>query len=159
MPLPEVFVWTRFGTEAGQPIEEIIERKELERRANGGVFLWGLEQAVQKAAQAPGLKGYFRSSAEVLFDIWFGLMPPLMFIATLGLMVVEFTPLMHWLSVPLIPVLEVMQVPEAASAAPAKDRRMVRVLVNRTSTKADSASTAARVMASPGLTAPVTSGR
>ena len=26
MPLPEVFVWTRFGTEAGQPIEEIIER-------------------------------------------------------------------------------------------------------------------------------------
>ena len=42
MPLPEVFVWTRFGTEAGQPIDDIIERKECERRANGGVFLWGI---------------------------------------------------------------------------------------------------------------------
>ena len=42
MPQPEVFVWTRFGTEAGQPIEDIIERKERERRDNGGVFLWGI---------------------------------------------------------------------------------------------------------------------
>ncbi|WP_227267727.1 hypothetical protein [Roseobacter weihaiensis] len=42
MSLPEVFVWTRFGTEAGQSIEDIIERKERERRENNGVFLWGI---------------------------------------------------------------------------------------------------------------------
>ena len=42
MSLPEIFVWTRFGTEAGQSIEDIIERKERERRENSGVFLWGI---------------------------------------------------------------------------------------------------------------------
>ena len=56
MPLPEVFVWTRFGTEAGQRIEEIIERKELERRANEGVFLWGIGNNI-----APSLPTLLRS--------------------------------------------------------------------------------------------------
>ncbi len=95
------------------------KQSEDEMPPKAGLMRWGLEQGMKKAARAPGIRGYFRSSAEVLFDIWFGLMPPLMFIATLGLMVVEFTPLMQWLSVPLIPVLEVLRVPEAASAAPA----------------------------------------
>lgn len=56
MPLPELFVWTRFGTEAGQPIEDIIERKERERRANGGVFLWGIGNNI-----APSLPALLRS--------------------------------------------------------------------------------------------------
>ena len=42
MPLPDAFVWTRFGTEAGQSIEDIIARKERERQQNSGVFLWGI---------------------------------------------------------------------------------------------------------------------
>src|SRR5689334_16901759 len=36
-PLPLLFCWTRFGTEAGEPIEAILERKEREREATGGV--------------------------------------------------------------------------------------------------------------------------
>jgi hypothetical protein len=44
--LPQIFCWTRFGTEAGEPIEQIIERKEAERRANGGVFFWGIGNSV-----------------------------------------------------------------------------------------------------------------
>jgi nucleoside recognition membrane protein YjiH len=46
-------------------------------------------------------------------------MPPLVVIGTLGLVVVEFTPVFTWLSYPLVPLLEVMRVPEASSAAPA----------------------------------------
>jgi nucleoside recognition membrane protein YjiH len=46
-------------------------------------------------------------------------MPPLMVIATVGLMVVEYTPVMTWLSYPLIPLLELLQLPEASAAAPA----------------------------------------
>lgn len=42
MNLPRFFCWTRFGTEAGQPIEQILERKEQERLANNGLFLWGI---------------------------------------------------------------------------------------------------------------------
>jgi hypothetical protein len=46
MPLPRHFCWTRFGTEAGQLIERILWRKEEERLLNGGVFLWGIGNAV-----------------------------------------------------------------------------------------------------------------
>jgi len=44
--LPLAFCWTRFGTEAGQSINEITRRKEEERRANSGLFLWGIGNAL-----------------------------------------------------------------------------------------------------------------
>lgn len=44
--IPRYFCWTRFGTEAGQGITEIIERKERERQAGNGMFLWGIGNAV-----------------------------------------------------------------------------------------------------------------
>jgi len=39
---PRAFVWTKFGTEAGERVPSIIGRKETERRSNGGLFLWGV---------------------------------------------------------------------------------------------------------------------
>lgn len=47
--LPLFFCWTRFGTEAGQSTDYILRRKEEERRANNGVFLWGIGNAVGSA--------------------------------------------------------------------------------------------------------------
>jgi hypothetical protein len=38
----EYVCWSRMQTEAGQELEEIIARKELERRAGEGIFLWGV---------------------------------------------------------------------------------------------------------------------
>jgi hypothetical protein len=63
--LPHHFCWTRFGTEAGEPIEAILERKEAERRANDGVFMWGIGNSV-----APGLTELLarEPSPEVLFS-------------------------------------------------------------------------------------------
>ncbi|MBL8180001.1 MAG: hypothetical protein JNL64_00135 [Blastocatellia bacterium] len=46
LELPAIFCWTRFGGEAAEPIEEILFRKEKERLANGGVFLWGIGNAI-----------------------------------------------------------------------------------------------------------------
>lgn len=46
MPVPGCFVWTRFGTEAGQSIADILHRKEDERKANRGVFYWGIGNAI-----------------------------------------------------------------------------------------------------------------
>ena len=46
MSLPVHFCWTRFGTEAGEPTDEILGRKELERVRNGGIFLWGIGNAL-----------------------------------------------------------------------------------------------------------------
>lgn len=46
MLFPNSFVWSRFGTEAGQTIGSILLRKEQERLANDGVFFWGIGNAV-----------------------------------------------------------------------------------------------------------------
>ena len=65
MPLPECFCWTRFGTEAGEPITHILERKEAERAANDGVFVWGIGNAV-----GPSIRELVRRGPkpEVLFS-------------------------------------------------------------------------------------------
>ena len=49
MNLPETFVWTRYGTEAGSSFADILRRKDLERAANGGVFLWGIGNNVSSS--------------------------------------------------------------------------------------------------------------
>ena len=63
--LPPHFCWTRFGTEAGETIDAILERKEIERRRNGGVFLWGIGNAIGPSMRE--LVGRV-SSPEVLFS-------------------------------------------------------------------------------------------
>jgi hypothetical protein len=47
--LPEAFCWTRFGTEAGEPADAILVRKERERAGNEGVFFWGIGNSVAPA--------------------------------------------------------------------------------------------------------------
>ena len=44
--LPDYFVWTRYGTESGEAVESILARKEQERQAAGGIFLWGIGNSV-----------------------------------------------------------------------------------------------------------------
>lgn len=82
-------------------------------------FQRGIHSALHKASVAPGLNSWFRSSVSNVTDIWFGLMPPLIFIGTAGLVIAEYTPIMYWISLPYVPLLELLQIPEAAKAAPA----------------------------------------
>lgn len=48
--IPEIFCWTKMGTEAGQPLATILHRKELERSAGGGTFAWGIGNSLGEAA-------------------------------------------------------------------------------------------------------------
>jgi hypothetical protein len=63
--IPKHFCWTRFGTEAGETIDQIIRRKEIERLRNGGVFLWGIGNAL-----GPSMRELLRREAtpQVLFS-------------------------------------------------------------------------------------------
>jgi len=65
MLIPSAFCWTRFGTEAGETVEEILARKEKERLATGGTFYWGIGNAI-----GPGVTELLRRTAapEVLFS-------------------------------------------------------------------------------------------
>jgi hypothetical protein len=46
VPIPRQFCWSRFGTEAGENIDAILSRKNEERVANSGIFLWGIGSAL-----------------------------------------------------------------------------------------------------------------
>lgn len=50
--IPEYFCWTKYGTEAGEDISSIFERKEAERVAGGGTFLWGVGNAIGPSVDA-----------------------------------------------------------------------------------------------------------
>lgn len=49
-PIPDIFCWTKMGTEAGQSLAAILHRKELERSAGGGTFAWGIGNSLGGAA-------------------------------------------------------------------------------------------------------------
>jgi len=44
--VPGLFCWTKMGVEAGQDLRSILRRKELERQAGDGVFVWGIGNSV-----------------------------------------------------------------------------------------------------------------
>lgn len=52
MELPKHFVWTRYGSEAGQSAHAILQRKERERQIAGGVFLWGIGNSIAPSVRA-----------------------------------------------------------------------------------------------------------
>ncbi|MEC4726413.1 YjiH family protein [Shewanella sp. D64] len=82
-----------------------------------GVFSWGLEQALNKASKAGGLKHTFNDGMKNVIDMVFGVIPVVMAIGTLALIVAEYTPIFDYLGMPFIPLLELLQVPEAAAAS------------------------------------------
>ena len=47
MDLPDAFCWTKYGDEAGEAVSSILQRKETERAANGGTFLWGIGTSIR----------------------------------------------------------------------------------------------------------------
>lgn len=83
------------------------------------LFKSALSNALTRAENAPGAANLVRTGFHNLFDIWFGLMPPLIAIGTLGLVIAEHTPVFQWLSYPLVPLLELVRLPESAAVAPA----------------------------------------
>jgi hypothetical protein len=47
--VPSVFCWTKMGSEAGQSLDDILRRKDLERQCGRGVFAWGIGNSVGPA--------------------------------------------------------------------------------------------------------------
>lgn len=45
--VPKFFLWSKIGTESGESLQVIIRRKEVERKACGGVFFWGVGNSVR----------------------------------------------------------------------------------------------------------------
>ena len=61
---PSTFVWTKVGVEAGENLEDILDRKERERIANKGTFLWGIGNNVGASLRVLAS----RCAPEILFS-------------------------------------------------------------------------------------------
>jgi len=55
--IPELFCWTKVGSLSGEGLAALVCRKELERRAGGGVFYWGVGHAVGPAVAELAVDG------------------------------------------------------------------------------------------------------
>ena len=64
--VPSAFCWTKMGTEAGQSLDVILRRKELERRVGDGVFAWGIGSSLGGTAKLA-----MQESAEGKIDVLF----------------------------------------------------------------------------------------
>lgn len=84
-----------------------------------GLLRHSLLLAMRRARYAPGPRQLMLNALYNVGDIFFGLLPLVFAIGTIGLVLAEFTPLFTWLSYPMIPVLELLHIPEAEAAAPA----------------------------------------
>ncbi|RTR32826.1 YjiH family protein [Shewanella atlantica] len=85
--------------------------------AGHGVFSWGLDQALNKASKAGGIKHTLTDGLKNVIDMVFGVIPVVMAIGTVALIIAEYTPIFDYLGMPFIPLLELLQVPEAAEAS------------------------------------------
>lgn len=63
--LPDAFCWTKYGDEAGEAVSWILGRKEKERLANDGVFLWGIGTSIRPSLIALLAR---EPNAEVIFS-------------------------------------------------------------------------------------------
>ena len=116
MILPRIPPLSRF---ADTPYDELHPMRESERREGESPFREALDLAAQRARNALPLKDQFRVAAGHILDIWFGLVPAVIAVGGAGLILAEHTPILGWLTAPIVPVLEFFGLPEAAAAAPA----------------------------------------
>jgi hypothetical protein len=49
--IPDQFCWSKYGAEAGEGPASILNRKERERAANGGTFLWGIGNSIRPSLE------------------------------------------------------------------------------------------------------------
>lgn len=64
--LTETICWSRMQTEAGQELDAIIHRKELERLAGNGVFCWGVGNAPSRSIPQLARAG---ADVDVVFSV------------------------------------------------------------------------------------------
>ncbi len=62
----DLVCWTRMQAEAGQGLQTIIARKEVERRAGKGIFFWGVGNAPSVATSA---YARLQTPVQVVFSI------------------------------------------------------------------------------------------
>lgn len=80
-------------------------------------FSWGYKKALNKAERNPGTKAFLMDGIKNVLDMWLGVLPVVMALATIALIIAEYTSVFQILGLPFIPYLNLLQVPEAVAAS------------------------------------------
>ena len=80
-------------------------------------FTWGYKNAVEKAEKNFNLKKFVIDGFKNVLDMWIAVLPIVMCMATLALIIAEFTPIFKTLGLPFVPILQLLGVPEARAAS------------------------------------------
>ena len=78
---------------------------------------YGMELALKKAENAPGITAFFQEGLENVFEMWFGTLPVILAMGTVALIIAEFTPVFKILGIPFIPIYQLLRLPEAQLAS------------------------------------------
>ncbi len=113
--LPRIFPLCKIGTDTYNNVpceKEVINEED-------GLLKQGLNNAINRAQNAPKLETILVNGFKNIIDIYISLIPLVLAWGTISLAVAEFTPIFTWISYPVILVLELLQIPNAVEAAPA----------------------------------------
>lgn len=80
-------------------------------------FSWGYTQAITKARKNSSIKEFFTDGSKNVLDMWIGVLPIVMCMATIALIIATYTPVFKILGLPFVPILQLLQVPEALQAS------------------------------------------
>jgi nucleoside recognition membrane protein YjiH len=116
MIMPRIPPLSRFKD---TPFDTLHPLRETHASGGGSLIKEAVTLAAKRAGTAVPLKEQFRIAAGHILDIWFGLVPAVIAVGGAGLIIAEYTPILGWLTAPLVPVLEFFGLPEATAAAPA----------------------------------------
>ena len=101
------------------PFDKLHPLRETRATGGGSLIAEATALAAKRASTAMPLKQQFRVASGHILDIWFGLVPAVIAVGGAGLMIAEYTPILGWLTAPIVPVLELFGMEEATAAAPA----------------------------------------
>ena len=95
------------------------ETKKLDESIPEGYtsLSWGYEQAITKARKNSSVGAFFAEGAKNVLDMWIGVLPVVMCMATIALIIANYTPVFKILGLPFLPILQLLQVPEALQAS------------------------------------------
>lgn len=114
--MPRIFPLNKFKNETYNNVEHLKEDLVPD---NMNIFEFALDKALTRASNAPSFEQILNNGFKTVMDMYLALLPLVMAWGTLSLIVAEFTPFFHIISVPVVYVLKLLQIPNAIEAAPA----------------------------------------
>jgi len=94
--------------------------KQIHERVPEGVstWQWARHEALSRAERGDAPLPMLRSGFAMAFDLFFAMMPVAMTIEFFALVMYHHTPILHFITIPLVPLLNLMAIPDAVAAAP-----------------------------------------